>query len=60
MNKTEKNLISAAEQLLDRLNYHGSIDLIREEAPIQDLLDAISESKHPEIEEQSTQLDLLA
>ena len=35
-------LVSALGQLLDRLNYHGSIDPIREEGPIKDARTALT------------------
>lgn len=38
-------LIEASEQLLSRLDYHGSIDPIREEGAICDLREAILNAK---------------
>ena len=35
-------LVSALGQLLDRLNYHGSIDPVREEGPIEDARTALT------------------
>lgn len=38
-------LLEALDQLLDRLNEHGSIDRIREEGPIEDARNAIEEAR---------------
>jgi len=35
-------LFEASRQLLDRLDFHGSIDIVREEGPIEDLRQVIS------------------
>lgn len=41
-------LLEALAQLLDRLEYHGSIDLIREEGPIEDARNAVNKAKGEE------------
>ena len=38
-------LLEALTQLIDRLDYHGSIDLIREEGPIDDARQAIAQAE---------------
>lgn len=38
-------LLEACEMLLDRLNYHGNIDILREEGPIEDLRNAITKAQ---------------
>lgn len=48
--RISKELFEALTQLLSRLDYHGNIDLIREEGPIQDARDAITKSKGFQVE----------
>ena len=38
-------IVEACQMLIDRLNYHGSIDPIREEGPIEDLKNLIAKAK---------------
>lgn len=38
-------LLAALGQLLDRLDFHGNIDLVREEGPIDDARQAIAKAK---------------
>lgn len=42
MTNKEKAIKEALEQLLSRLNEHGSIHPVREEGPIQDAIDALN------------------
>ena len=38
-------LLEALAQLIDRLDFHGGIDLIREEGPIEDARNAIAKAE---------------
>jgi len=44
MEKVFPKLLGACKQILDRLDFHGSIDTVREEGPIEDLRQVIEEA----------------